>query len=302
MRPRSALTLGAVLLLAVAVVAVPTSALARNARAKANSQTFTDSTGEDANAPDITTVAVSNDDAGLVTFKVNISNRPALTADMFMLVYLDTDQHATTGDTKAFGADYLLELDPGSVNLFKWNGSDYTAAPSQSSVTYSYDSTGATIRASAGDLGGTKGFNFGLDAVSGVTTDASGNADFSKAHDDFAPDLGHGFYSYQVLTKLVLSVSSFTTSPKPAKSGKTFVANLAANENDTSGPVQAGTVACTATVVGNHLSATAHRVANGLATCSWSVPRNEKGKTLRGTVSLTVKGTTVVRTFAVKVA
>lgn len=302
MRPRSALTFGVMLLLAATVAAVPTSALAKSAMAKANSQTFTDSTGEDLNAPDITSVAVSNDDAGLVTFKINMSNRPALTADMLILLYLDTDQLVTTGDTKSNGADYAIELDPGSVNLYKWNGSDYATAPSQTSVTYTYDSTGATIRASAADLGATKGFNFGLDAVSGVTTDASGNADFSKAHDDFAPDLSHGFFSYQVLTKLVLSVSSFTTSPKPAKSGKTFVANLAANENDTSGPVQAGTVACTATVGGKHLSATAHRVANGLATCSWSVPRNEKGKTLRGTVSLTVKGTTLVRTFAVKVA
>jgi hypothetical protein len=302
MRPRSALTLGAVLLLAATVVAVPTSALAKSATAKANSQTFTDSTGEDPNGPDVTSMVVSNDDAGLITFKINISNRPALTADMFMLLYLDTDQQATTGDTKTFGADYALELDPGSVNLFKWNGSDYTAAPSQTSVTYTYDSTGATIRASAGDLGGTKAFNFGLDAVSGVTTDASGNTDFSKAHDDFAPDLGHGFFSYQVLTKLVLSVQSFTTSPKPAKSGKTFAANLAATENDTSGPVQAGAVACSATVGGKHLSATAHRVANGIATCSWLLPRNEKGKTLRGTVSLTVKGTTVVRTFTAKVA
>ena len=82
MRPRSAVTLGALLVLAATVVAMPTSALAKSARARANSQTFTDSTGEDPNAPDITTIALSNDDAGLVTFKINISNRPALTADM----------------------------------------------------------------------------------------------------------------------------------------------------------------------------------------------------------------------------
>jgi hypothetical protein len=301
MKPRSPLTLGVVLLLAAAVVALPTSALARSETATANSQTFTDSTGEDPNGADVTSIVVSNDDPGLITFKINISNRPALTADMFMLLYLDTDQQASTGDTKAFGADYLIELDPGSVNLFKWNGSDYTAAPSQTSVTYTYDSTGATIHASAADLGGTKAFNFGLDAATGVTTDASGNADFSKVHDDFAPDLGHGFFSYQVLTKLVLSVQSFTTSPKTAKSGKTFAANLAATENDTTGPVQAGTVACSATVGTKHLSATAHRVANGIATCSWSLPRTAKGKTLHGTVSLTVKGTTVVRSFTAQV-
>jgi hypothetical protein len=301
MRPRNALTLGAVLLLAAMVVAVPTSALAKNATATANSQTFTDSTGEDPNGPDITSVVVSNDDAGLVTFKINISNRPALTADMFLSLVIDTDQQASTGDPQASGADYLIELDPGSVNLYKWNGTDYTTAPSQTSVTYTYDSTGATIRASAAELGTTKAFNFFALAFSGVATDASGNADFTNAHADGAPDSGHGSFSYQVLTKLVLSVQSFTTSPKPAKAGKAFVANLAASENDTNGPVAAGTVACSATVGTKHLSATAHRLTNGLATCSWSLPRTAKGKTLHGTVSLTVKGTTVVRSFTAKV-
>jgi hypothetical protein len=300
MRPACALKVGLVLLLTGTAVAMPTSALAKRSAARANSQTFTDSTGEDPAAPDITSIVVSNDDAGLVTFKINISNRPALTTDMTVLMFLDTDKQATTGSPDFAGADYAIELDPGSVGLFKWNGSDFVAAPSQSSVTYSYDATGATIRASAAELGATKAFNFLAAAISGITTDAAGNPDFTNEHVDPAPDAGHGVFSYQVLTKLTLSVKAFTTSPKPAKSGKKFVASLAATESDTAGPVQAGTVACSATVGGKHLTATAHRIANGIATCSWSLPRNVKG-TLRGTVSLTVKGTTVVRTFAVKV-
>jgi hypothetical protein len=292
--------LGVVMLLAALVVVVPASAVARNAVANGNSQTYTDSTGEDPSAPDITTMVVSNDDAGMVTFKINISNRPALTADMLVLMFLDTDQKATTGDTSTFGADYAIELDPGQVNLAKWNGSDYVAAPSQSSVTYTYDATGATIHASAAELGHTKAFNFVAIAFSGITTDANGDPDFSNAHLDGAPDSGHGVFAYKVLTKLTLSVKAFTTGPKPAKAGKKFVASLAANESDTSGPVQAGTVTCSATVGTRHLSATAHRVANGIATCSWLLPHNAKG-TLRGAVSLTVKGTTVVRAFAVTV-
>jgi hypothetical protein len=300
MRPACALKVGLVLLLTGTAVAMPTSALAKRSAARANSQTFTDSSGEDPAAPDITSIVVSNDDAGLVTFKINLSNRPALTTDMTVLMFLDTDKQATTGSPDFAGADYAIELDPGSVGLFKWNGSDFVAAPSQSSVTYSYDATGATIRASAAELGATKAFNFLAAAISGITTDAAGNPDFTNEHVDPAPDAGHGVFSYQVLTKLTLSVKAFTTSPKPAKSGKKFVASLAATESDTAGPVQAGTVACSATVGGKHLTATAHRVANGIATCSWSLPRNVKG-TLRGTVSLTVKGTTVVRTFAVKV-
>ena len=300
MKPANALLFGVAVLLAGTVIAAPPTALAKGSQARANSQTYIDSTGEDPSAPDITTIVVSNDDAGLITFKLNISNRPTLTADMLVLLFLDTDQKATTGDTSTFGADYAIELDPGQVGLFKWNGTDYIAPPSQSSVTFSYDATGATIRVSAPDLGHVKAFNFAAVAFSGLTTDSMGNPDFTNAHGDAAPDAGHGVFSYRVLTKFSLSVKAFTTGPKPAKAGKKFVASLAATESDTGGPVHAGTVACTATVGGKHLTAAAHRLANGIATCSWLLPRNAKG-TLRGSVSLTVQGTTVVRPFSVTV-
>jgi hypothetical protein len=299
MRSGSALVIGAVLLAAATTVAVPTSALAQVGHATSNSKTFTDSTGEDPNAPDITTVGVSNDDAGLITFKVNISNRPALTDDMAVLLFLDTDRKASTGDSQSLGADYVFQLDPGGVTLFKWNGSDFRSAPSQSSVTFGYGSTGATIHASARDLGATKTFNFYADAVAGIATDATGNPDFTKIHEDYAPDPGHGLFTYQVLTHLTLSVQAFSTGPSPARAGKKFVASLAATESDTNGPVEAGTVVCSAAVGGRHLPAAAHRVTNGVASCSWSLPHGATG-TLRGTLSLTVRGTTVIRTFAVK--
>jgi hypothetical protein len=296
---RSRIVLTLLPALAAAVVLAPASALAREATTASNSTTFTDSTGENPNAPDITTIVVSNDDAGLITFKVNISNRPTLTSDMTVWVFLNTDQKTSTGDPN--GDEYLLELDPGSLTLFHWNGSDYVAASSQSSVTFSYDSTGATMRATAADLGNIKAFDFFVAAISGLAIDASGNPDFSNANSDSAPDPGHGDFTYNVLTTLTLSVAAFTTNPSPAKAGKTFVANLAANESDTGGPVTAGTVACSATVAGKRLTAKQHSVANGIATCSWSLPKGVKG-TLKGTVSLTVKGKTVARSFAVKVS
>jgi hypothetical protein len=284
------------------LMALPSAAFGTASRTTANSVTFNDSVGEDSAAPDITSVAVSNDDAGLITFKIAIGNRPSLTPDMTVLLYLDTDQKPTTGDPTFAGADYAIELDPGSVALFQWNGSDYVGAPSQSSVTFAYDATGATIRASAADLGKTKGLNFVVIAVSGIALDASGNPDFTNVHADAAPDAGHGLFSYQVLTKLTLSVVAFSTVPKPAKVGKSFVAGLAANESDTNGPVQSGTVACTATIGTAHITASAHGITNGIAACSWKIPKTAKGKTIRGTITLTVQGVKVSRSFAVKIA
>jgi hypothetical protein len=276
---------------------MPTTALAREA---SNSTTFTDSTGENPKAPDITTITVSNDDAGLITFTVNISNRPELTSDMTVLLFLDTDRKASTGNQESGGADYLLELDPGSVSLFHWNGSDFVTAAS-SSVTFGYAATGATIHVASADLGNTKALDFYAVAASGIGTDASGKPDFSNVNSDSAPDSGHGNFSYKVLTNVTLSVEAFTTGPSPARAGKTFVASLAANESDTKGPVDAGTVACSATVGGKHLAARGERLANGVATCSWSLPKGSTG-TVRGTVSLTAKGKTVVRSFGVRVS
>ena len=293
--------IGVLLALAALLVAVP-AALGGSARTVANSKTFNDSIGEDAAAPDITSVAVSNDDAGNITFQINISNRPALTQDMYVLVFIDTDQSLVTGDVNFLGAEYAIDLEQGAVGLFQWNGSDFVFAPAQTSLTYAYGPTGATIHISAADLGKTKAFNFGVIAASGVTVDANGNPNFDNVHQDNAPDIGHGFFPYQVLTKIVLSVTAFSTSPKPARAGRPFSVSLAANENDTGGPVESGTVSCAATLAGRRVAAVSHVLANGVATCVWRIPKTAKGRIMRGSITLNVRGTTVTRPFTVKFA
>jgi hypothetical protein len=291
--------LGVLLLLAALIVGVP-AALGGSTHAAANSQTFADSVGEDASAPDITNIAVSNDDAGLITFQVNIPNRPALTPDMFVVIFLDTDQKPTTGAADFLGAEYAIDLESGSVNLFQWNGSDFVLAPSQTSLTFAY-SSGATIRVSAADLGKTKGINFWAVAASGAI-DASGNpVPPEQIHRDYAPDINHGTYAYKVLTKLVLTVTAFTTSPKPAKAGRPFSVSLAATQNDTGGPVGSGTVVCTASLAGTRVVAVRHVVSNGVATCLWRIPKTAKGRIIRGTITLTVQGTRVTRPFSARV-
>jgi hypothetical protein len=287
--------------LAAALVALPAGALASSAGRTINSTTFPDSTGEDPNGPDITSVVVTNDDAGNITFQINISNRPALTADMFLLVFLDTDQNSATGDPQSLGAEYVIELDPGSVTLFQWNGTEFVAPPSQVSLTYSYQPTGATIRISVAELGKPKAFKFGTLVVSGVTLDAAGNADFSNAHADLAPDAGHGFFTYQVLTRLILRVTNYTTAPKPAKAGRPFSASLVATRNDTGEPVISGTVTCVATIAFKRIPAVTHILTNGVANCAWRLPATAKGKTLRGSITLTVEGVKVTRTFSARI-
>jgi hypothetical protein len=293
----------ALLSTAAVLVAMPSAALGKATRSASNSQTFTDSTGETPNAPDITTMTVSNDDAGNITFQINVPNRPTLTPDMLMLVFLDTDNNPATGDPQSAGADFAIQLLPGSVNLFPWAGTTYGTSVATPSLTYSWTAGVATIHLSDSALNHTKAFNFAVEVDSGIAVDAQGNPDFTNALFDVAPDPGHGTYPYSVLTTLKLTAGAFTTSPKPAKSGKSFSAGFAATENDTGGPVKTGTVTCTATVAGQHIPA-AHKgtVANGVATCVWPLPKKDKGLTIRGTVTLTVKGVSLHHSFANKIS
>jgi hypothetical protein len=286
----------------VALATMPALALSSPERATSNTVTYPDSVGEDAQSPDITSTTVSNDDSGLITFHIAISNRPALTDDMLIAVLVDTDQNAATGDTKSLtpGNDYLVQLISGSVDLFSWSNTDYKNAAAPSLV-YSYDATGATIKINATDLGQTKGFNFAVVALSGLVTDATGNPDFTNIHRDTSPDPGHGAFTYQVKITVTLSATAFTTSPKPPKAGRPFSAGLAATESDTGGAVQQGTVTCVARVGGKVLRPRTTRIVNGIAVCLWTLPKTASGKRVAGSVTLTAQGATITRSFSQKI-
>lgn len=288
------------IVLAVSVLALAlTPALALGGATK-NSQTFTDSTGEDPAGVDITTTTVSNDDTGLITFQVAMPNRPALTTDMVLLLFVDSV--AGAGDAQNFGADYALQMEPAGTALFKWNGSDYLFADQQSSVSGAYANGTAALQVDASELGSPKALNFVVLAISGITYDASGTPDATNAHADVAPDPGRGTYAYQVLTTFSLKSVGFTTSPKQAQAGKAFSVGLAATQSDTGGFVQKGQIACSARIGGVLVPVKARRLVNGVAACSWSLPRTARGKTVRGTISLTVQGVQVKRSFSARIS
>jgi hypothetical protein len=284
---------------AVLLAVLPRAAHGAYAQAQANSQTYPDSIGENANAPDITSTVVSNDNAGDIAMKVNVSNRPTFTPDMAFIVYLNTDRKSTTGDPQLGGVDYIIQLVPDEgVGLFQWNGTDFLLAQSQASLNFAYTPTGPTFHINAADLGGTRVMDFGVEADSGIAVDAQGNPDFSHVVSDFAPD--HGLYTYDLKSKVTLKQTAFNTAPAPAKAGKRFSASLAATESDTNGPVKAPVIACKAVVAGKRLAST-HSFAGGVSTCAWVLPAKAKGKLVYGTISITVQGTTLTKSFTARI-
>jgi hypothetical protein len=76
---------------------------------------------------------------------------------------------------------------------------------------------------------------------------------------------------------------------------------MAANENDTSGPVATGTVSCSASIAGKRLVATTHALRNGIAVCVWRLPVTAKKRIVRGLITLTVQGTSLTRGFSARV-
>jgi hypothetical protein len=170
-------------------------------RSATNSATFQDSIGEDPQAPDITTVVVSNDDARMITFRINVPNRPQLTSDMIVDLLVDTDRNPSTGDSSSLGADYAIQLFLGQLFLYRWDGTNFTrnaGDPPAATLSYAY-SGGVTIRINAAELGNTTTFSFGTAVISGVVSDpATGNVDFSNARADLAPEINAGFYGFEV--------------------------------------------------------------------------------------------------------
>ena len=91
--------------------------------AGAATATFTDAQGDAiGGAADISQVVVSNDFDGNVTFAMTIPNRPTFTADDFVVILLNVDRNAATGNN---GFEYAIVVDGTKAELVQWNGTAF---------------------------------------------------------------------------------------------------------------------------------------------------------------------------------
>jgi hypothetical protein len=297
--------------IAVAVVALPTvasgafSGTASPTLATANSTSYQDSSGENPAAPDITTLTVSNNDASVISFRINIPNRPQLTQDMLTLLFVDTDANPQTGDPDSLGADYVIQIFAGEAVLFRWDGSDFTRRagdPPATSLVFAYQG-GVTVTISAAELGNTKRFGFAAIVIGGLVIDpVTNDLDFTNAVSDVAPASGSGLYRYEVkITPPSLVVKKITPTPAKPTAGKAFTLRLVAARSDTGAVVQNGRVSCAGRIGNARLKAQVERVVAGAATCTWSIPVTAKGKAFRGSVGVVFEGLKASQSYASKV-
>ena len=125
----------------------------------ANSGSFADVSGDSGSAPDVTAVAISSDDAGVVTVKVTLANRNAFAPTDGVGVGIDADQNPDTG-TVFYGTEYELDLDAAGPHFLRatTNGL-YEEAPLPASFTASLSGNVVTVTFKPSELGTTSGFN-----------------------------------------------------------------------------------------------------------------------------------------------
>jgi hypothetical protein len=124
--PASFLLMKRVGLLQVARLGSVDARVSRPQRRRSNPQTFADPAGDSGNAPDITTVTVSNDGSGNITFQVTVPNRSALASRDQMLIRVDADRNQATGSSGGF--EYAIELGASGATLLCLGGSNSVAA------------------------------------------------------------------------------------------------------------------------------------------------------------------------------
>ena len=297
MRPAALTFLAALVLVATAAGSVNGSAI--------NRTTFDDALGEDPAAPDIATVRVSNNDEGMLTFRIALPNRPTLGNDMRFSLSIDADSNAETGLTGS-GIDYRLLYD------FYLHGDRLlwllTCGPSVctsgAKLPFSYES-GPVVTIDRAELGNTRRFRLFLNAMDGIVFDPVAKTfDLSNAHGDAAPDASAPSpWSYEVkLGPSRLLVQRFATTPAKPAAGKTFLARLKVKRDDSGALVTTGKVACHATVGRARLRVQRSGFAQGAALCVWRVPQDVTGVLLRGSIALTFSGKTAKKSFALKVS
>jgi hypothetical protein len=286
-----------VALLSLFAVAADTGS-ARQAAATVGSFTFEDSVGEAGAAPDIATVIVSNDDAGLITFTIRLANRGALNPGELVIVEIDSDANPTTGEPPA-GFEYAIQYYR-SASLWRWDGGaqDYTHARMNSLI--SQVGNGAVIlKVSAAELGRTSTFRFS------VYADA--NPEDPAAVWDVAPDRGKDLFAYtlELYVKPAITLAPLTLRPLVVKAGAkvTTVTQVTVVRGGVSEALPKGTtVSWKATVGGIALkpARTTLGVA-GSARAVWNLPATAKGKQLRVTTTAVVESVTVTRNAVIRI-
>lgn len=251
-------------------------------RASANSQDYPDTSGDSGNAPDVTSIHVTNDDRGMLTFTIALSNRPALHEQDNIDILFDVDLLNEAKKTTGFnGADYAFFEDTTGGVVGRWNGS-YFGAYSTPSSSSSFANGVLTFSINRRDLGNPApivGFVVLTSADAGVTIDED------------APDsLLGGWSVFEIVAPGTTPTLGGKLALGGATSGAPFTATLRFTRSDaanpTWGPLVGRKFTCNARVGGKVLHATARASDGTTVRCTWLLPQGSAGESVTGSIGV----------------
>jgi hypothetical protein len=262
---------------------------------------FGDATGDHGKtetliAPDIGGVQVSNTPDGVITFRVAIENYSELPPRSRIVTLFDLDRDVETAELGFERAVSHLgdATGPTRVVFEQWDEPSfgYVQIPA-STITSSFSGGVYTMSISRSELGNTAGFNFALFTI------LFGENQRDRVG-DIAPNENRWSYDLVGLPSPTLSTARVIAMPARPLAGKTFTIAALVRRSDTGGALSAASVSCTARVGQARVRAVG-RFSEGRARCVVSVPRNAKGKTLRGTLTVRAAGARLTRAFSYRV-
>jgi hypothetical protein len=252
---------------------------------------YSDPPGDSGGAPDVTAVSVGHDAAGLVTLTVT-TDQPTLAPDATFWGFIDADVNRSTGmPVRGLGAEHFFFADADGGVLAHVLGTGFVVDfASTFRASYADGKLTASFRRS--ELGTSERFAFIVEASQ---EDADGNTLAA----DYAPDGTPYDYGF-VQAPLVVAIGKPVATGGQPRSGKAFAVSAPVSRSDGQ-QVAAGAATCKARVGSAPLRATG-RLLGRTARCSMRIPRGTKGKTLRGTLTVSVEGaTTVTKPYAFRV-
>jgi hypothetical protein len=271
---RSGIALCGALAAALMLLVVP-SALSQ----AGGGSTYTDKTGDNAAAADITGVTVSSDaPSGQVLFRISGTNL-ATNPNQDTEVLIDSDANPVTGDVGEFGADYWFGVADMGYGFEHFDGSTWVETP-YTTVQVTGGGTSLLISVNKSELGNTADFNFRVDTWDKTTRSG-----------DVAPDLGTYNYSIVAGGPLIQSVDVVTKPQLGPRAGKTFVLTPAGLHLPSDGSAvtvlpQPDSYSCAATLKSARLPGT------GTGGCTFKLTKKARGKALTVVLTVVYEGAT----------
>jgi hypothetical protein len=264
-----------------AAAAAAASALAAQPALAATPTTFPDASRDaGSGVPDLTTVVVSNDDTGVLRFRVNVANQQRLARRAALSLYLDTDRSRATGDPLAPGADYRLLLDGAArtFELARWDGTRFDPTAPRESVRLSYWS-GLSFSVHRRELGDPAALDFWI-----VARGPRGS------RRDAAPERGVWTYALRDGGANPPEVEAlfFQASPAAPRAGSTWQLRVdALRVSGTARRPRPHAWRCRATLGGKALRG------RGARGCTFRLPHRARGKRLVVAIVVAYRGTVV---------